>query len=335
MSKEFLQMVYGLEPDYFLKIGSYSAYRVKNFIYIMVPVYRHEQKEIEERYLLARLLRSRGARYVPSFVLSNKGMYVNRWEHQFYILLRLEFWQEIPLIYPARYLASFHMQGFSDHSKIRALKRYGKWQDLWERRIEQLESTWHSVVMNGPGNEFESLFADSFPYYAGLTENALQYFRDTLIDAAPSTIDGPTVCHEHFSEKTWGGPIVWDNPFDWVVDHPVRDLAEYARSLYFRGSKVYMKPLWNFVQEYQSVTPLSGFAWRLFYSRLLLPLHYLQCVETYFSNPEDRANVQLSVQLKGYMDRSDEYEAFLKEVLDVCEVPVRENAIPKPEWLTI
>src|SRR5690606_25247093 len=107
MSKEFLQMLYGLEPDQVFKMGSYSAYKVKNIIYIMVPVERHEQREIEERFLLAKLLRSRGERYVPSFVLSKKGMYVNRWEHQFYILLRLEFWQEVPLIYPARHLASF------------------------------------------------------------------------------------------------------------------------------------------------------------------------------------------------------------------------------------
>jgi len=335
MAKEFLQMLFGLEPDYFFKLGDYSAYRVKNFIYIMVPVHREEQREIEERYELTRFLRERGELYVPSFVPSQKGMYVNRWEHRYYILLRLERWQEIPVLYPATNLAGFHQRSMGDFTKIRALQRFGKWQDLWEQRLQQLERVWQSIVMNGPGNEFETLFADSFPYYAGLGENAIQYFRDTLIDAPVDGMDAPVVCHEHFTEKTWGGPIVWKNPFDWVVDHPSRDLAEFSRSLYFRGTKVYMKPLRQFFSEYQSVYPLSSFGIRLMYSRLLLPLHYFQCVETYYSNPQDRSNVQLSVQLKNYMDRSDEYEAFLREFFDLLEVPHRKMQIPKPDWLSL
>ncbi len=75
-------------------------------------------------------------------------------------------------------------------------------------------------------NEVDEQFVETFPYYLGVAENAVQYVMDTQLDEAPMRGDMPTICHEQFTPETWEmGKI----PTDWVFDHASRDVAEWIR----------------------------------------------------------------------------------------------------------
>ena len=70
---------------------------------------------------------------------------------------------------------------------------------------------------------------------------------------------------------------------------PTRDIAEWTRKSYFEeNSYTFSQTASRFFQEYQSILPLSPFSWRILYSRLILPLHYFQCIEMYYSNGKGR-----------------------------------------------
>lgn len=333
MLTEFLNQEYGIIPEHQFQLDRYQAFQEKSFIYIMMPVFEREQEEIIERFDLAEHYRQAGEKYVPIFMKNKKGSYISSLDHHYYLLLRLDLWRAQPFQRVGKRLAKFHYRGAGLSQRMKELNRVGKWKELWEKRIGQLEKVWHSVVLSQPANEFEKLFLESFPYYAGLTENAIQYYVDTTLDEQPGNFDYGTVCHERFSNSTWKEPLIWKNPFSWIVDHPVRDLSEYTRDLYFSRSQVYKPSLQKFIQEYQSVLPLSPFSWRLYYSRLILPLHYISCVETYFGNSNEPIKREMLDKLTYYLDRSDEYERFLASFYEVSAVPVRRMNIPQLDWL--
>ncbi len=55
-----------------------------------------------------------------------------------------------------------------------------------------------------PNQEMEKRFLETFPYYLGLTENAIQYLVDTEIDDLPRSVDAATICHHRFRAKNMG-----------------------------------------------------------------------------------------------------------------------------------
>ena len=97
------------------------------------------------------------------------------------------------------------------------------------KRLDRLEKFWQSQVMNHPTDVFDQLFIESFPYYLGVAENAIQYVVDTEMDDTPQLTDAATICQERFTPLLWHQTKRLKLPFDWVYDHPTRDIAELIR----------------------------------------------------------------------------------------------------------
>ena len=81
--------------------------------------------------------------------------------------------------------------------------------------------------MNHPSDVFDRLFIESFPYYLGVAENAIQYVVDTEMDDTPQLTDAATICQERFTPLLWHQTKRLKLPFDWVYDRPSRDIAEW------------------------------------------------------------------------------------------------------------
>jgi len=196
-----------------------------------------------------------------------------------------------------------------------------------------MEKVWNGLIFQTPEDEFERMFVESFPYYIGLTENAIQYLVDTEMDDDPLETDSGTVCHERFSRNSWGGNYLIKNPFDWVFDHRSRDLAEWTRERYFRNIQTYERELKDFYEDYQSIAPLSSFSWRLLYSRLLFPLHYFECVEDYYITRSEQDQKILEERLSKILRQSAEYERFLGNFYIISGAPIKRLNLPQLEWL--
>lgn len=332
MNREFLYYHFGLRPEKLFTLFGYPAFSDHHVLYLMIEVYEKDRDELLERYLLSQFMRTQKEKFVPAFVPAQDGNYVVKDGERFFVLLRLEQWRKDNSPVTGAELAGFHYRGFYLQDELLELNRLGKWQKYWEVRLEQLEQLYSSVLKSGPATTFDDWFVHSFPYYAGLAENALGYVRDTLLDEVPGPFDRGTVCHERFTTEHWSRQNPWKNPFDWVYDHPVRDLAEYVRILLLRGGKG-CDHAREFVTDYQRYLPLSGFAWRLFFARLLFPVHYFDIVEHYYLEPEKRGKNALLQTMQNYLRTSEEYELVLANFVRVFRVPINQVFLPLPEWL--
>ena len=335
MLQKMLENQYGITVKEHVKLDAYDALRGNGWLYLISNPAGKEEADITELEKIAEHLRNYGDQNAPIFLQSKEGQLITTWEQKKYCVLANRQIEEHRNIKLGRKLAKFHERGRMVPFQIERSSRTGQWKSLWEKRLEQMEKVWNGILFQTPEDEFERMFIDSFPYYLGLTENAIQYLVDTELDDEPLETDSGTVCHERFNNNTWGpyNHYLIKNPFDWVFDHRSRDLAEWTRERYFRNIQTYDVELRQFFAEYQSIAPLSSFSWRLLYSRLIFPLHYFDCIESYYITRSEQDKKVLEDSLRKILRQSSEYERFLAGFFQMSGAPIKRMNLPQLEWL--
>ena len=333
MLQTMLEKEYGIKVDGSIQLDSYEALRGNGWLYFPATAEHYQEEDLIELGKIAEHLRNFGDRHVPVFVPSKEGKYLTTWENKNYCVLASQQAERRSTMKLGRKLAKFHERGRRIPFPIERSKRIGQWKELWVKRLEQMEKVWNGLLFQTPEDEFERMFVESFPYYLGLTENAIQFLVDTEIDDDPTEVDNGTVCHERFSKKSWGQEFLLKNPFDWVFDHRSRDLAEWTRERYFYNIQTYEPEVKRFFEEYQSIAPLSSFSWKLLYARIMFPLHYFECVEKYYLTRSEQNKKLLEEQLTKILRQSKENERFLGSFFYLVGAPVKKFNLSIPEWL--
>lgn len=207
-----------------------------------------EEEVLVEMKKLSDYMNQQGDITVATFVPTIHGYYVSEIEEQNYCLLKGMRALERHAMSLGSELSIFHKRGAFFPEEIEQLSRIGEWKALWEKRLDQLEKFWQSQVMNHPTDVFDQLFIESFPYYLGVAENAIQYVVDTEMDDTPQLTDAATICQERFTPLLWHQTKRLKLPFDWVYDHPTRDIAELIRYMMIEKRKTGSKQSFNLLQ---------------------------------------------------------------------------------------
>ncbi|WP_078544216.1 spore coat putative kinase YutH [Litchfieldia alkalitelluris] len=325
---------YGLQIRKTEKFGNYKAFRNRNILYTIVPVEVLEQEEIYELKQLSDFMVQKGENRVALMVPTKDGKLITTLNEKPSILLRMPRQSNHRTQLTAKELALFHLNGRSFPYRLTKCNRIGQWKGLWEKRLDQMELFWNERVKQHPSNDFEKRFIESFPYYIGLTENAIQYLVDTEIDDHPGLIDSATVCHQKLKVEQWRDSYKAEIPIQWVFDHASRDLAEYIRDCYFNSSqRVDLKMIERFLTEYQNVSPTSSFFLRLMYARLLFPVHYFESIEGYYLTNSEVQKMTYENQLNSILKDSRDYEYFLRDINQLSQQFHRHSPSPQIEWL--
>jgi spore coat protein YutH len=334
MLQKMLENQYGIKVEEYLKLDTYDALRGNGWLYLISRPGGKEETDISELEKIAEHLRNYGDQHVPIFLPTKEGSLITTWEKdQYCVLANRQIENQQKKLKLGRKLAKFHERGRRVPFQIERSSRIGEWKGLWEKRLEQMEKVWNGLLFQTPEDEFERMFIESFPYYMGLTENAIQYLVDSEIDDEPGGTDAGTVCHERFTKSSWGANYYIKNPFDWVFDHRSRDIAEWTRERYFRNIQTYDLELKQFYADYQSISPLSSFSWRLLYARLLFPLHYFDCIESYYITRSEQEKKVLEEDLSKILRQSTDYERFLGSFFQLTGAPIKRLNLPQLEWL--
>jgi spore coat protein YutH len=332
--KQHLQSLYNLEGEVSGIFRSFETFQCRNATYLVVPVSHLESAEIEEMAKLGDYFLHKGDQQVASIVKNKRGETVSKVDDTMFVLLKCPYEKNVTdrLQGVGVELAKFHRRGKRIPFPLEKLVRIGQWKSLWEKRLDQMEQFWLMQVKDHPSEPFEKLFVESFPYYVGLTENAIQYLVDTEMDDHPTDRDTGTVCHHRFFAECWEFSQFMKLPTDWVYDHPSRDLVEWVRSSYWNKQRSYESSQ-RFINEYESITPLSTFSWRLFYSRLLFPVHFFECIEGYFKTNDEGEKAHRLQEFQSMLKGTNEYEKFLKEVHFLIGYRTKRKDIPKVHWI--
>ncbi|MFK2826504.1 spore coat protein YutH [Bacillus sp. B190/17] len=307
------------------------CYESNGILYLIIDVTKKEQKYLYELHQMSRHMIGQGEKGVATFLPDQSGHFLLTEEKKEFVVLASR--RMSPLTtFTGGELAKFHLRGQSLPLRVQHASEFGSWKDKWEQRLENMEKAVGKLVKER-NDSFARLIIESFPYYMGLAENAIQYVADTEMDESPGEWDVGVICQMPFRETAWTQEPAIHHPFNWIFDHAARDVAEWIRLRYWQGSLLYRSNLAVFIRQYEQMRPLSPFAWRLIYGRLLFPAHYFDCAESYFSAASFHLKKENEEKLKKYMTYSHEHEKFLAFFYEQAGVPVRQFNLPKIPWL--
>ncbi|MGG3937543.1 spore coat putative kinase YutH [Anoxybacillus kestanbolensis] len=312
-------MDYYFRIDHIEKIGDRFIVRSGDDIYVAVPT-NEKESDMQQLYYMAMYMRAQGDETIATLLPTKTGRLIGMLQGEQVSVWKIENRMQMGDI--AQQLALFHRRGRTYPYAVSSRSRFGQWGELWGQRIDQLEQFWQLQVESPKKNDVDKRFIETFPYYLGFTENAIQYVVDTQLDEVPMRSDMPTICHEQFSQQTWETGKI---PTDWVFDHASRDVAEWIRKQWLTARSD--ETIVRFLQTYEHSQSLSRFAWRMIYARLLFPLHYFQAIENYYGSEGDMRQ-SYAQQLRQVFDGMETYEQKLRHFHDMTTV-----SIPRLDWL--
>jgi spore coat protein YutH len=338
---------YRIYPDAIFHIGSDQIVEAGGEKYLIRPTDERMIKKVPEKNAMAQWLISQGDMDVAIFLPPD-----NR-RHTVYIdgADSLIFQVQKPGDRQYRYrktegagsrLAEFHNKGFgyTPNGKASARETSLTWKQRWERRLDQLEEWYMTKVQDPEKTLFDEDFFLTFPYYLGMSENAIQMMGE--IEAAErasyQTPGYNTICHERFSEKSWLTLDEYNEsrvkvPSDFTYDHYTRDIAEYLRSTWLDNEtsrESAGKKINTFLNEYESVRSLSGTDQKRLFARLMFPIHYFKVIERYYQTLNDKEKIVMEQKALHIFNNSKEYEQLLALLVRRYR-SLRRSGLP--EWI--
>ncbi|MDQ0206602.1 spore coat putative kinase YutH [Alkalicoccobacillus murimartini] len=335
---------YRLYSEKRFTLDGYECFEAGGQAYILFPKDESASAETDMMTFVS-FLRGAGDTTVPELIPTVHGANVGLIEGTEMYLCQLPAPNQVrlqPLPRHGRemgeHLASWHHFGRQVQSRVSQQELFGQWGRIWTTRLEQLEDWYEQLYMQGPQTIVDETFLTTYPYFMGLSENAIQYVVDTNLDGAGDEYQAGTLCHRRFSDKAWislssyGGMI--KPPTAFVFDHPARDLAEWMRG---RRQQLSDDRSWkeahDFLEGYQQHQSISANSWRLMYARLLYPVHYFELIEDYYRCQIPIEQQKLGQSFLRLIEDEKVNETFLHRFAQERHLPNTPTGFPKVDWL--
>ena len=181
------------------------------------------------------------------------------------------------------------------------------WGDMWQKKIDYLEEQMKAFCHS------KNIIINSFSYYIGLGENAIQYYNK--IDN--SIMKKSVLSHRRiFYPNYW---INYANPLSFIIDIPERDLAELIKSEFFFGK---MNEAYEDASFIIKTKKMSKNSFEMFIARLMYPTYYFDLFEKALLNEDYEDKIISIIERIGY------YELFLKRCFNMINNLVEINPIP-------
>lgn len=319
--RELLTDFYQIQPEEKIVIDNRVGFMANGSIYFNTQSRNLETVHMEQA-VLAYYLMENGYHHTALPIKNLKEEWFTDIRNERYLIYQV-FERNVQRESPGRSLAMFHQIGSAYGFEPQSISSYGQWKRLWVDKLNLFEEQIYKRVEEKAAG---SLLLDVLPYIIGMSENAIQYLRETEENETRfSETDQGTIAFLRFSQQ-FEQEILW--PDELGYDHPARDFAEYIRMNLLTGQSD--KVLQEFVRDYEMIRPLSLFSWRLIYARLLFPIHLYDAVEQCLvSEPANEGEAVL----RSMIERQGKYEERLRNFYEKVGIDKEEARLVEVEWL--
>ncbi|RLL46497.1 hypothetical protein D8M04_04630 [Oceanobacillus piezotolerans] len=319
----FLSTHYDIQVEEKIRLDDKEGYKQGNQIYFITSALNKETIYMEQA-AIAYFLRENGYHDVAIPIVNVRGEWFTKVEDQSYLVIQIEFYREDEIDSVGIRLAGLHQLGEAYQYQPREISSYGNWRTLWIDKLTAFESKLEDEA-NKNSNAYYRLWMDTLPYVIGISENAIQYVRESETERRFNEVDQGTFCFYRFSNQLNKSVIFGE---DLVFDHAARDIAEAIRNMYMRDKTD--EQITSFISDYQIIRPLSIFSWRLIYSRLLFPAPFFDLMNKgFFSTDFDI----LYKELEGLLVKQSKYEKRLQNFYEKMGLVEEIVDIPMIHWL--
>ena len=297
--KNVINYYYNLNPEEIRQVNKMYKFKINNDFYTLMEI-ENDIKKINEIYEISVELNIRGI-YTHTIISNLQNSIITYINNNAYVLLKTysKMDEEINLK---------HVIEFSNITtnivKNDSLKR-DNWYQLWINKIDYFE-----YQINQIGKKYK-LIRESFSYYAGILETGISLLVNTKLTNITLSI-----CHNRIRKND----TLFDlyNPFNFIIDSKVRDVAEY-----FKEQFKYNDPYESII-KYLEYNNLTDDEIRLFYIRMFYPSFYFDLYEEIISSSKEEK------EIKKIIDKAEEYELLLKKLYIYINNKI---ALPEIEWI--
>ncbi|MFD2617911.1 hypothetical protein [Terrilactibacillus laevilacticus] len=316
----FINQQYGLVCE---NIGTKESpiLRWNNEKLILQPLSAFYHQEIDQLAQLSESLRSAGHQKSMFIHKTIQGPYTIQIQNQPYVLCSMPLMTRGHSFSYPKNLAKLHRDTLGIDINTFKESPYLRNNMYWGERVDNLKKKVDQSLNSNHIQPFEQKFIRVFPYFIGLSENAIQYYVDWNMDSLE--IEPPVLCHYRVKNQQMSDNGV-DNPAEWVIDHRSRDIADWIRDTIWKTHTLPINEVDVFLQHYHEIFPLTEDVLSRIYGRLLLPISFIECGEDYYFG-EDRSE-EMMKQLKMIIQKSEKMEQFLKSFANRYHI----NAV---DWL--
>lgn len=276
--KNAINYYYGLYPENIHQNEKGYYFEYNNTRYFFTK-YLGNPKEIEKIYNMHLQLLNQNF-YIHPIVLNNQNQILTQINNEPYILM-------ITIYYEGKITINDILYFSKTYSNIQTKEDWG---ELWSQKNDYLE---YQISMLGQKHK---IIRDSFSYYIGLGETAIQ-----LVNSLEKTSVPLVFAHRRIGNNDTKFDLY--NPLNITVDYQVRDMAEYLKNRFFNGEDINEE-----LSLYLNNTKLSTYEYYLFLARLIYPTYYFDLYEEIIT---DRKKDE---EIKKITDKVSDFEKIIKTV---------------------
>lgn len=167
------------------------------------------------------------------------------------------------------------------------------WAKLWEIKNDYIENQLQEIKIS-------DLLHNSIDYYLGLSESAICFVNNVSEKYYLSSADKIVLSRKRIEYPNYN--LNYFNPLAFIFDLEVRDVAEYLKSMFFKGEDAFFE-----LDLYLKTNKLTIYGYNMLFARLLYPSYYFDLYEkivNYNEKPD---------QIIEIIAKEEEYEQFLKK----------------------
>lgn len=317
----FLSTYYDIQVEEKIWLDNNEGYRQGSSSYFIIPMNKKEIFYMEQA-AISYFFVEKGYQHMAKPIPNREEKWFTPYYDNYYMVLKVEGFQRSDVKSEGKLLANFHHEGTGYEYQPKEISSYGQWKKLWIDKVTIFEAKIEEEAKKVP-SDYYRLLMDTLPYFIGISENAIQYVRESETETRFSTSDQGTICFHRYRDQLLK-PMLW--PEDLVYDHPARDIAEYIRPLLYKPDQ--FEQVIDFLDDYQSEQILSIFSFRLIFSRLLFPTSFYDFVYSNF-NQEDKDERELNQ----FIEKQVLYEKGLHLFYDQFGLNEESLNLPMIHWL--
>lgn len=252
--KNAIMYYYNLIPDNIRLINKYVKFNIDNTFYVLEKLERNPE-EINDIYELSNYLLQHNV-LCHQIIPNINNQFITVINDVPYVLMKI-FVDSEKIINEEDLLVFSNI--IIDNGKFTKIRR-DNWLELWTNKIDYLE-----YQVSQFGKKY-MIIRDSFSYYIGLAENAIQFLKTINYNYL--------LCVSHIRIKKDYTLYDLYNPLEFIIDNRVRDYSEYFKQKYFDKKIDYFN-----IKNYLLKSNLVLDEMKLFFSRMMFPTMYFDLYE--------------------------------------------------------
>lgn len=323
--KNFLQQYYNLTMSQQEYIAGKLGFKNDEYFYFIMTLDNNKGLFMEQA-LLANFLVDIGYLHMTTPLLNKYGDWITTYQGREYVVLYATYLSNNISSQESHSLAHFHEKNTIYPYEPQIASSYGKWKTLWIHKLTKYEELIKEEAQAYPTVFYDHVM-DVFPYFIGLSENAIQYVQECEFEHRYHDVDQGTITFQRYRNQL-SERVLWMNEL--FYDHPVRDIAEYIREKLLNIGEEGLKDCLTFLNEYTAVRPLSPFSYRMLIGRLLFPIHFFDFLEHVLMTKEP---MKFYDQLLEVCEKQSLYEASIRNLFNQLTSEDKHLQIPMLQWL--